>query len=361
MRGRIDELRALRSRLAEGNHRAEDEARQIGMSLRGSGATFGFPSITAVGGLLETSRDDDVLRRVEGLIVELARFSRGDAAQTVEPEWLAVAAGLSADRAPTADSEQGRWEEVGRTAGCDVSELAGRVARYFGLETVGTKEGSAGARRLVPEAVAATARVVPLREDSITITLATADPTALTTEVELERLTGRRPVFEVAPPALVEALYEEVMGSAVGTTTTTGERHDPPVRPADQPVLVVDDEPSSRVLVRALLERRGHPVVEAPDGVDALTRLREAGPFSLVLADLNMPRMDGLELIWEIRDSPPLQSVPVIVVTGEKDEILETQLMEEGADDYIRKPIDPQLFVARIESTLRRVGATERG
>ena len=67
-----------------------------------------------------------------------------------------------------------------------------------------------------------------------------------------------------------------------------------------------------------------------------------------------MPRMDGLELIWELRDTSAWKHLPVIVVTGEEDEILETQLLEEGADDYVRKPVDPRLFLARVESTLRR-------
>ena len=358
MRGRVEELRGLRSRLADGNHVAEDEARRIGMSLRGSGATFGFPKITAVSGLLETSRDEDVLRRVEGLIVELSRFS-GDAEGDAVSEWLMRSAGLPDERALLSTNEHDAWERTALAAGCDVSELASRVADYFGIDVVDPKGRSSGAKRLVPEALSMSARVVPLREDSLTITLASADPTSLETEVELERLTGRRPVFEVGPPALIDALLDEVMGGPSTETPlpVSGGATDP----SDQPVLVVDDEPSARILVRALLEKRGHPVVEAPDGVDALQRLSESGPFSLVLADLNMPRMDGLELVWAIRDAPTLRNLPVIIVTGEKDEILETQLMEEGADDYIRKPIDPRLFVARIESTLRRLAGTHRG
>ncbi len=79
-----------------------------------------------------------------------------------------------------------------------------------------------------------------------------------------------------------------------------------------------------------------------------------AGSIGLVVADLNMPRMDGLELIWELRADERRSRLPVIVVTGEVDEILETQLLEEGADDYIRKPLDPRLFLARVEATLRR-------
>jgi DNA-binding response OmpR family regulator len=119
---------------------------------------------------------------------------------------------------------------------------------------------------------------------------------------------------------------------------------------------VVDDDAGARLLVRALLEKRGYTVHEAGDGMEALETFRAgaAAPIELVVADLNMPKMDGLELIWELRDLQEQEPLAVIVVTGEVDEVLETQLMEEGADDYIRKPIDPRLFLARVEATIRR-------
>jgi DNA-binding response OmpR family regulator len=116
----------------------------------------------------------------------------------------------------------------------------------------------------------------------------------------------------------------------------------------------VDDEPAARLLIRAMLTKGGYRVVEAGDGVEALSVVDRGESVGLVVADLNMPRMDGLELMWELRDRPDWEHLPVIVVTGEVDEILETQLMEEGADDYIRKPLDPRLFLARVEATIRR-------
>ena len=119
-------------------------------------------------------------------------------------------------------------------------------------------------------------------------------------------------------------------------------------------VLVVDDDASARMLLRAVLEKKGWDVVEAQDGLDALDLMRKEESIGLVVVDLDMPRMDGLELIWAIRGSPRLSHLPVIVVTGETEEILETQLIEEGADDYIHKPVDPRLFLARVEATLRR-------
>ena len=71
-------------------------------------------------------------------------------------------------------------------------------------------------------------------------------------------------------------------------------------------------------------------------------------------AGLSRPGRDGLGRRWKLRDKAAWGRVPVIIVTGELDEILETQLMEEGADDYIRKPVDPRLFLARVEATIRR-------
>ena len=82
--------------------------------------------------------------------------------------------------------------------------------------------------------------------------------------------------------------------------------------------------------------------------------LEEEGQVGMAVVDLKMPRMDGLELIWQLRDEARWADLPVIVVTGEQDRMLETWIMEEGADDYVRKPIDPRLFLARVESTLRR-------
>lgn len=120
-------------------------------------------------------------------------------------------------------------------------------------------------------------------------------------------------------------------------------------------VLVVDDDEATRLLVRTLLEKRGYGVGEACDGLDALEVLRAGGPFDLVLVDLDMPRMDGLELIWELRGTPEWRHLPAVVVTGEQDAQLEISMMEEGADDYVRKPLDPRLLLARVRATLRRV------
>jgi two-component system chemotaxis response regulator CheY len=361
MQGRAEELRALRAAIASGDHGAIEDARRVGMALRGSGATFGFPHLTEVATLVETARDEDMLRRTEGLIAQLNALSTPADEGVGVPEWLTEAAGLG-DVSLTEDGVGTgvAWTRVARRAGLDRSELVRRVADFFGLEVADLASRDRAALRHVPEALMASDRILPLREDADTITVATADPTALMTERKLEGFTGRRPIFVVAHPEVIDALIDEMRvpaGAAREETVTDVTDLAASSRPAEGAILVVDDEPSARLLVRTLLERAGYVVVEAEDGVAALEAMGDGSGIGLVVADLNMPRMDGLELIWELQDAHRDAPVPVIVVTGEADEILETQLMEEGADDYIRKPIDPRLFLARVESTVRRVGA----
>jgi CheY-like chemotaxis protein len=376
---RIEELRDLRPRLEEGDESGCNKARGIGQALRGSGATFGFPHVTEVAALVETSSDEEALRRVEGLIAELGVLTATERdGAPIGPEWLSRAAGLpdGADVAGSADLAAA-WGAVGRRAGIDASELADRVAAYFSLAVADPSSRSRAALRLVPEALAVRARIVPLREDSDTITVATACPIALDTEIELRRLTGRRPVYCVVPPEAIDAVLAEIFDRVTaddqrprGVPSTAGsgagaedrvahvDAHEEPTGLDEGPgrVLVVDDDAGARLLARSLLEKRGYAVDEAVDGVEALEVVRAEGGarIELVVADLNMPKMDGLELIWELRDLEAQGPLAVIVVTGEVDEVLETQLMEEGADDYIRKPIDPRLFLARVEATIRR-------
>jgi CheY-like chemotaxis protein len=386
---RADELRGLRESLQEQRPGACDAARKIGQALRGSGATFGFPVVTDVATLLETAADADVRRRVEGVIHELRRLTAGSVAgDAIAPEWLPLAGGLDDPAAAAALSgDLGEaWHQIGQMLHLDPRAMAARVADYLGLDVADLADRNRTALRLVPEALVSTARVVPLREDSETITIATAHPTDLIAELELQRLTGRRPVFVVAPPGAIDSLVAELYGEAgAGRTRRLARVVDPELqhsvgrpeqtasetRPkvvvpddageeivmpdgAGRDVLVVDDDPSARLLVKALLEKRGFDVLQAGNGLEALQLLDREKGVALVVADLNMPRMDGLELMWEIRDRRQTRHLPVIVVTGEIDEILETQLLEEGADDYIRKPLDPRLFLARVEATIRR-------
>lgn len=208
---RIDEVVELREAVASGSSSACDELRSIAQALRGSGGTFGFPEISVGAGLVETTSDDEVPRRLEGLLVELRKLvgEKRDEGRRIF-EWLAVSAGLeSLDRLadPPATLAEA-WAVVGDAAGMTDSELARSVAERFRLKSAQLGSLSGSARRLVPEAFMASESVVPVAEDSATITVASADPVSLSTELELGRLTGRRPVFAVASPRALQAVLD---------------------------------------------------------------------------------------------------------------------------------------------------------
>jgi len=103
-----------------------------------------------------------------------------------------------------------------------------------------------------------------------------------------------------------------------------------------------------------ILARRGFAVVEAGSGEEALSLLEGRDDVGLVVVDLNMPGMGGAELLRTLKSSEDMAHLPVVVLTGAEDPLTEAALIEEGADDYIRKPIDPPRFMSRVRATLRR-------
>lgn len=115
-------------------------------------------------------------------------------------------------------------------------------------------------------------------------------------------------------------------------------------------ILVVDDEKKMVELVRAYLERDGYQVVEASDGRQALDVFQRTLPDLLIL-DLMLPEIDGLEVCREIRRT---SDVPIIMLTARDDDADKLIGLELGADDYITKPFSPRELVARIRVILRR-------
>lgn len=120
-------------------------------------------------------------------------------------------------------------------------------------------------------------------------------------------------------------------------------------------ILVVDDDGANRTITRALMEREGYSVEEAEDGQVAMELLDHDALFSLVVLDLDMPRVDGREVLTRIRNTPATASLPVVVLTGMGGSEAEIELLEQGADDYISKPVDPGRFMTRVKAVLRRV------
>jgi two-component system, OmpR family, KDP operon response regulator KdpE len=122
--------------------------------------------------------------------------------------------------------------------------------------------------------------------------------------------------------------------------------------PAPEPltVLVVDDEPAMVGALGALLGQAGHRIVAAYDGEEALRRFRADGP-DLVLLDLAMPGLDGATVCSTIRAE---SDTPIVVVSGERDRAATVELLDLGADDYIRKPFRADELLARIRAVMRR-------
>ena len=118
-------------------------------------------------------------------------------------------------------------------------------------------------------------------------------------------------------------------------------------------ILVVDDEPQIRRVLRATLTARGYAIIDARTGEEALERLRQER-VDLVLLDVNMPGMDGIEACREIRD---ISQVPIIMLTVRSAERDKVRALDAGADDYVVKPFGIQELLARVRATLRRTAA----
>ena len=118
-------------------------------------------------------------------------------------------------------------------------------------------------------------------------------------------------------------------------------------------ILVVDDEPPIRAVLRGYLEAEGFAVSEAGDGPAALAELRagSAEPVDLVLLDVMMPGMDGLEVLRQLRT---VADTYVILVTARSEEVDKLVGLGVGADDYVTKPFSPREVTARVKSVLRR-------
>src|SRR5438477_3425754 len=117
-------------------------------------------------------------------------------------------------------------------------------------------------------------------------------------------------------------------------------------------VLVVDDEPQITRVLRTVLTSQGYQVQTAGEGQAALSNFNEWHP-ELVITDLFMPRMDGLELCKRIR---AVSSVPIIVLSVKGEERAKVEALDSGADDYVTKPFGIDELMARVRAALRRAG-----
>lgn len=116
-------------------------------------------------------------------------------------------------------------------------------------------------------------------------------------------------------------------------------------------ILVVDDESRMRKLVHDFLVKAGYQVLEAADGAEAIEIFFERNDIALIILDVMMPKMDGYQVLKEIRS---YSKVPIMMLTARGEEHDELKGFELGVDEYISKPFSPKILVARVDALLRR-------
>ncbi len=255
-----------------------------------------------------------------------------------------------ADARPPAE-----WSEpvvLRRAAGCKVCGGLGYKGRLAILEIMPVEETVS---RLIdagqtPDQIGQAARKVGMQtlwESGLTRAWQ-----GLTTLEELVRVLGER-VAEDGTTLPNRASVMLVPNQIRAVVAAAAEPAEPA---AGKPwVLIADDDPQMRRLVRAVLERECYQVREAGDGLDALDML-EQQRFDLVILDMDMPRLDGLGVLEELRASVSKASIPVIMLTARTDDT-ESKALDLGAQDYLTKPVRPTALSARVRAVMRRAKA----
>ncbi|TYO95885.1 two-component system alkaline phosphatase synthesis response regulator PhoP [Desulfallas thermosapovorans DSM 6562] len=119
-------------------------------------------------------------------------------------------------------------------------------------------------------------------------------------------------------------------------------------------ILVVDDEKNIVELIKFNLEREGFQVIAAYDGLEAVKEAQSKMP-DLIILDVMLPRMDGLEVCRKLNHNSATRNIPIIMLSAKGDELDKILGLEIGADDYVTKPFSPRELVARVKARLRRV------
>lgn len=122
---------------------------------------------------------------------------------------------------------------------------------------------------------------------------------------------------------------------------------------AREKILVVDDEEDILRLMEYTLVREGFTTYTAESGITAISMVREKKP-DLIILDLMLPDMDGLDVCRSIRNNPEISAIPIIMVTAKGEDADVVAGLELGADDYITKPFSPRIMIARIKTVLKR-------
>lgn len=117
-------------------------------------------------------------------------------------------------------------------------------------------------------------------------------------------------------------------------------------------ILIVDDSPAMRQTIVRALSLAGYSTLEASDGQDALDRIKNGEPIALALVDVNMPRLDGISLVRELRAMPHTRSIPILMVATEPRRERRDEARQAGATGWILKPFRPESLVSRVRELL---------
>ena len=124
-------------------------------------------------------------------------------------------------------------------------------------------------------------------------------------------------------------------------------------------ILVVEDEPNLRKLLEVIIGKEGYDVFPTANGEEAWGLMTQDPP-DLVLTDIMMAKMDGIELCKRIRSNPEFDQIPIVMLTARDEQLDKYQGFREGADDYLTKPFDPVELVFRIQAHLRRTSPSQK-
>jgi two-component system chemotaxis response regulator CheY len=116
-------------------------------------------------------------------------------------------------------------------------------------------------------------------------------------------------------------------------------------------ILVIDDSPTIRKLLTFVLKKEGYVISEAEDGIDAMEQLSHI-QVDIILVDLNMPNMDGIEFAKTLRSNYYYMDTPIIMLTTTKDDDLKRQAFEAGVNLFLNKPIQPNILLYKVKSLL---------
>lgn len=324
-----------------------DQIRRLAHQLRGSGASYGFPEVTAHAARVEDAPPAELAARTRELITHLAGTSPAAHTHVLVVDDDPVITGLLAGilTAP------GREIHVAKDAAEAEAFLAqGRIALVLLDLFLADEDG----RRLLKQW-----RAAPVtRNTPIFILSATLGP-----EIKTECFTlGADGYFEKPfDPEMLAAMVTSTLErrSSNSSSGTAG----PPPSPATmsaavaiegpRAILIADDDPLIASIVRHRLQKEGHRVGHAADGAAALESLT-ATPPDLLILDIKMPALDGFGVLRQVREDPTLKKLPVIILTALGEETDVVRGFSLGADDYLVKPFSPTELAVRVDRLLRR-------